>query len=236
MSANVNKYIAIGRLTRDPEFRSFDGGGGVVNFGLAVNNRVKRGDKWEEEPMFIDCKMFNRGESKRADVVYDHFRKGDPIYIEGHLVLEQWKDKNTGDNRSKHVVVVDEFQFIQSKADADKRDGGGAGRDDRSRDDRGRDDRDRGRDDRDRGRGRDDRSRSDDRDRERGRDDRSRSDDRDRERGRDDRGDRGRDDRDRGRDAPKDDRDNRRDAHRSDRPAASGPAPSTETPDDEIPF
>ncbi len=45
--ANLNKVILIGRLTRDPESRSTQGGASVVSFGLAVNRTYTRRDSGE---------------------------------------------------------------------------------------------------------------------------------------------------------------------------------------------
>jgi single-strand DNA-binding protein len=123
--ANVNKVILIGRLTRDPELRTFTTGGKVAAFGFAVNNRRKNQQTgvWEDYPMFIDCKAFNRGETgKTADLVEQYLRKGHQAYLEGRLDLEQWDDKTTGQKRSKHVLLVDNVQFLEPRAD------GGEGR------------------------------------------------------------------------------------------------------------
>jgi single-strand DNA-binding protein len=123
--ANVNKVILVGRLTREPESRTFANGGKVTKFGFAVNNRRKNQQtgQWEDVPMFIDCSVFNRGDmSKKADIAEQYLRKGRLAYLEGHLVLEQWDDKQTGQKRSKHVLYVDDFQFLESKQDG----GGGS--------------------------------------------------------------------------------------------------------------
>lgn len=114
--ANVNKVTLIGRLTRDPEVRTFNNGGKVATLGFAVSNRKKTssGD-WEDEPMFIDLKLFSRGENtKMVDMVADGTSKGTPLYIEGHLVLEQWNDQQ-GNRRSKHVVIIDNLQFLEPR-------------------------------------------------------------------------------------------------------------------------
>jgi single-strand DNA-binding protein len=118
--ANVNKVMLLGRLTREPEIRTFANGGKVANFGFATNNRRKNQQtgQWEDEPMFIDCKVFNRGEmGKKADLVQQYLHKGHQAFLEGHLVLEQWDDKQTGQKRSKHVLYVDEFQFLEPRQD-----------------------------------------------------------------------------------------------------------------------
>lgn len=116
--ANVNKVILIGNLTRDPEVRTFSTGGKVAKFGFAVNNRKKNSQtgQWEEVPMFIDCEAFNRGDySKQADLVEQYLSKGKQVYLEGHLQLDQWDDKTTGQKRSKHKVVVDRIEFLGSR-------------------------------------------------------------------------------------------------------------------------
>ena len=123
--ANLNKVMLIGRLTRDPESRTFANGGKVTSFGFAVNNRRKNAQtgQWEDEPVFVDCKIFNRGETgKQADLVEQTLRKGQQVFIEGHLTFEQWDDKTTGAKRSTLRVVVDNFQYLERRED-----GGGGG-------------------------------------------------------------------------------------------------------------
>lgn len=118
--ANLNKVMLIGRLTRDPEPRSFSNGGKVVAFGFAVNNRKKNPQtgQWEDDPVFIDTKVFNRGEGGRqADLAEQSLRKGHQVFLEGHLVLEKWDDKQTGEKRSKLVLVVDNFQFLEPRSE-----------------------------------------------------------------------------------------------------------------------
>jgi single-strand DNA-binding protein len=122
--ANLNKVLLIGRLTRDPEVRSFSNGGKVAKFGFAVNNRKKNTQtgEWEEVPVFLDVEAFNRGEmGKTADRVEQYLRKGTQIFIEGHLVLDQWTTDN-GEKRSKLKIVVDNWQFTEPKQDGE---GGG---------------------------------------------------------------------------------------------------------------
>jgi single-strand DNA-binding protein len=79
--------------------------------------------------MFIDCKVFNRGETgpKKADLVEQYLHKGHQVYLEGKLHLEQWDDKATGAKRSKHVLYVDDFQFLEPRQDGGAGSGGGGG-------------------------------------------------------------------------------------------------------------
>jgi len=124
--ANLNKVMLIGRLTRDPEVRSFANGGKVAKFGFAVNNRKKdqATGQWVDDPVFIDVEAFNRGDTgKTADLVEQYLAKGHQTFIEGHLRLDQWTDKD-GQKRSKLMVVVENFQFLEPKKDGM---GGGPG-------------------------------------------------------------------------------------------------------------
>ena len=49
-----------------------------------------------------------------------YLAKGRPVFVEGRLKLDQWQDKEGG-NRSKLKVVIENFQFVDSKG------GGGGG-------------------------------------------------------------------------------------------------------------
>jgi len=128
--ANLNKVMLIGRLTRDPEVRTFANGGKVAKFGFAVNNRKKNQQtgQWEDEPVFIDVEAFNRGEfGKQADLVEQYLTRGRQVFIEGHLRLDQWE--KDGQKRSRLLVVVDNLQFLDSRQDgsgAGSVEGGGA--------------------------------------------------------------------------------------------------------------
>ena len=120
--ANLNKVMLIGRLTRDPEIKTFGNGGKVANVGFAVNNRKKnkQSGEWEDAPVWIDLKVFNRETGRKmADLVESSLKKGQQIYVDGHLVLEEWTGKEDGKKASKMVVYVDDFQFLE------KREGGG---------------------------------------------------------------------------------------------------------------
>ena len=125
--ANLNKVMLIGRLTRDPEVRTFPNTGGkVAKFGFAVNNRRKNSStgEWEAEPVFIDMEVFNRGEQGRqADLVEQSLRKGHQVFIEGHLRLDQWTSQD-GQKRQRLLVVVDNFQFLEPRSDAGSGEGG----------------------------------------------------------------------------------------------------------------
>ena len=115
--ANLNKVMLIGRLTRDPECRTFSTGGKVAKLGFAVNNRKKNAQsgQWEDVPVYLDVEFFNRGDyGKLADQAEQNLRKGRQIFIEGHLSMDTWEQQD-GQKRSKLVIVGDGFQYLDSK-------------------------------------------------------------------------------------------------------------------------
>jgi single-strand DNA-binding protein len=117
--ANLNKVMLIGRLTRDPEVKMFSNGGKVAKIGFAVNNRKKNSQtgQWEDEPVFLDCEAFNRGEmGKQADLVEQGLRKGSQVFIEGHLRMDNWTSQD-GQKRSKILVIIDNFQFLEPRGE-----------------------------------------------------------------------------------------------------------------------
>ena len=111
----VNKVIQMGNLTRDPELTTLPSGDSVADFSIAINEYYtdKNGQK-QERTDYIECKSYGR----TADNIVKFFSKGRPIFIEGKLRQEKWVDKQTQQNRSKLVVKVDEFQFVDSKSDS----------------------------------------------------------------------------------------------------------------------
>lgn len=120
--ANLNRVMLIGRLTRDitdEDIHEFTNGGRVARFTVAVNNKKKNTEtgKWDEEPAFIDAKLFKRGEFDRVEFFRKQVRKGNQVYVEGHLRQERWTDQNTQKERSKIILYVDDFQILESPRD-----------------------------------------------------------------------------------------------------------------------
>ena len=110
---NLNKCHLIGHLTRDIEMRYTATNTPVANFGLAINRHWnnQQGEK-QEEVTFVDCEAWAKG----AEVLNQYVGKGDPLYIEGRLKLDQWENRE-GEKRSKLKVVVEGFQFLGNRSD-----------------------------------------------------------------------------------------------------------------------
>ena len=111
----------MGNLTRDVELKYTPSNQPVATFGLAMNRRYKTKDgENRDETTFVDCEAWAR----TAEVMSEYLSKGRPVFIEGRLKLDQWQDKE-GNNRSKLRVVVENFQFVDSRGNT----GGGGGGD-----------------------------------------------------------------------------------------------------------
>jgi single-strand DNA-binding protein len=105
--ASLNNVVLLGNLTRDPEVRYTPSGTPVATLGLAVNNRVKQGDEWKDDPCFIDVVVFG----KQAESCGEYLSKGQPVLIEGRLRYRTWEGQD-GQKRSKHEVSAFRVQFM----------------------------------------------------------------------------------------------------------------------------
>ncbi len=116
MAGSVNKVFLMGNLTRDVQVKHTANTTAVANLGLAVNRRYKNaGGEMQEETTFVDCEAWGR----TAETMGKYLSKGRPVFIEGRLRLNEWEDRE-GNRRSKLLVVVDTFTFVDSRG------GGGA--------------------------------------------------------------------------------------------------------------
>ena len=110
--SNFNKVILMGRLTRQPEL-TVSAGSGIkfCRFALAVNGRPK--SDGAEEVFFAECVAFR----KSGEVIAQYANKGATLLVEGGLHTSKWKTKD-GEDRTRTEVIVENFQFVGSRASA----------------------------------------------------------------------------------------------------------------------
>lgn len=106
--ASFNQVTLVGNLTRDVELRTIASGTAVAEVSLAVNERIKRGDKWEDKVHFIDCVLWGR----TAEIAAEYLAKGRPVLFSGSLQQDQWEQD--GQKRSKIKVKVSEMTMLGS--------------------------------------------------------------------------------------------------------------------------
>jgi single-strand DNA-binding protein len=128
--ASLNRVTLIGRLTDNPEPpRTLPNTGNrVVKFRFAVGRSKKNQQtgQWENDPnpLYIDCEAFTKDNYTRlVDVITNYCKKGSQILVEGELRYDTWDDKTTGQKRSKHKIVVNNIELLDTRGS----DGGGEG-------------------------------------------------------------------------------------------------------------
>lgn len=106
-----NKVIIAGNLTRDIEIRYLPNGSAVSNTAIATSRKftAQNGEK-KEEVCFIDITFFGRS----AEIANQYLRRGSKVLVEGRLSFDQWSDQQ-GQKRSKHSIVVEAMQMLDSK-------------------------------------------------------------------------------------------------------------------------
>ena len=108
-----NKVILVGNLTRDIELRYSQAGMAIANTALATSRKFTTNGEKKEEVCFVDITFFSRS----AEIANQYLHKGSKILVEGRLNFDQWTDQN-GQKRSKHSIVVETMQMLDSKQDS----------------------------------------------------------------------------------------------------------------------
>lgn len=96
--AGVNKAIILGRLGRDPELKTTQGGTEVCRFSLAVSEKYNG----EEKTEWLNCVAFG----KTAEVANKYLRKGDQAFIEGRIQTRKWTGKDGTDRTATEIIVA----------------------------------------------------------------------------------------------------------------------------------
>ena len=103
MAGSVNKVILVGNLGRDPESRSFQNGGKVVNLRIATSETFKdREGNRQERTEWHSVAIFNE---RLGEVAEKYLRKGSLVYLEGKLETRKWQDKDGQDRFTTEVVL-----------------------------------------------------------------------------------------------------------------------------------
>ena len=125
MAGSVNKVILVGNLGRDPESRTFQNGGKVVELRIATSEQWKDRNSGErkERTEWHTVKVFSEG---LANVAERYLRKGSKVYIEGALQTRKWQDQD-GKDRYSTEIVLQGFNSVLTMLDGAPGGGGGSG-------------------------------------------------------------------------------------------------------------
>ena len=127
MAGSVNKVIIVGNLGRDPESKSFQNGGKVVNLRIATSEswKDKQSGERKEKTEWHSVAIFNEG---LANVAERFLRKGSKVYIEGQLQTRKWQDQNGQDKYSTEIVLQG-FNSVLTMLDGPQGSSSGSGGD-----------------------------------------------------------------------------------------------------------
>lgn len=111
MKNGINKVTLVGNVGEAPQVKTTNENGRVVNFSLATNETYK--DKDGKEVKKTEWHRVVAWD-KRAQLIGDYIKKGDPIYIEGKLRTSSWEDKD-GVKRYSTDIICDNLVFLPTK-------------------------------------------------------------------------------------------------------------------------
>ena len=119
--AGVNKVILVGNLGADPEARSLNNGGEVVNMRVATSVSWKNKDgERQERTEWHNVVIFNENLGR---VAKNYLRKGSKVYLEGQIQTRKWQDQSGNDKCTTEIVLL---RFRGELVLLDSRDGGGS--------------------------------------------------------------------------------------------------------------
>jgi single-strand DNA-binding protein len=120
--AGVNKVILVGNLGADPESRSLNNGGEVVNMRIATSEQWKdRDGNRQERTEWHNVVIFNENLGR---VAKSYLRKGSKVYLEGQLQTRKWQDQSGNDKYTTEIVLQ---RFRGELVLLDSREGGAGG-------------------------------------------------------------------------------------------------------------
>ena len=126
--AGVNKVILVGNLGDDPEARSLNNGGEVVNLRVATseNWKDKEGNR-QERTEWHRVVIFNENLGRIAK---SYLRKGSKVYLEGAIQTRKWQDQSGADRYSTEIVLQrfrGELVLLDSRGEGGGSRGAGGG-------------------------------------------------------------------------------------------------------------
>ena len=104
----MNKFIGLGRLTKDPELKQSKAGKPFCNFTVAINRAFEK-DKAD----FFQCMAFG----KTAEYIDKYASKGSQILIEGSVQIDEYEGKYYTKIMVQQASLIGNRQDAQSNQD-----------------------------------------------------------------------------------------------------------------------
>jgi single-strand DNA-binding protein len=106
---SINVVTLVGRVGGDPDMKYFESGKVKCRLTLAVRRRTSKTD----EPDWFELEIWG----KTAEIAGNYVKRGSLIGVKGALKFDSWSDRNTGTNRTKPIINVDQLDLLGSKSD-----------------------------------------------------------------------------------------------------------------------
>ena len=101
----MNNVTMIGRLTRDPDAVTTNGGTEICNLRIAVDRR-----KRDDGAVFVDVKAFQG----LAHSCSEYLEKGRQVAVTGRLELDEWTTEDD-QKRSRLYVIANSVEFLAGR-------------------------------------------------------------------------------------------------------------------------
>lgn len=108
----INRWVGVGRLTKDPELKYTQTGIAVCRFTLACNRPV-RGESGEQTADFINCIAWR----KQAENVANFLKKGSLVGVEGRITTGSYE--KDGKRTYTTDITADSVQFLEPRGTSD---------------------------------------------------------------------------------------------------------------------
>lgn len=105
----VNKSIILGRVGKDPEVRYAPSGDAIANLTIATSEvwKDKQTGEKKEKTEWHRVTAFR----KLAEIIGQHVKKGQQVYIEGRLETKKWQHTD-GSDRYTTSIIANELQML----------------------------------------------------------------------------------------------------------------------------
>ena len=103
-------------MVADPELQQTTNGISVIKFRIAVQRKGKQDVYLNSEVHadFFVCVAWRQ----TAEFIARYFRKGNTLFLIGHLESKSYPDARTGEIRFVTEVIVDDVRFVESKSES----------------------------------------------------------------------------------------------------------------------
>ena len=107
---NINKVLITGNLTTEPELRFTPNGKPVVSASIANNEHYTDTQGQEQKiTTFVNLEVWGKPAENFAKLV----KKGQEVYVDGKVRMDEWTDKQTQTRRTRLYLLVENWQFTQ---------------------------------------------------------------------------------------------------------------------------